>query len=125
MFSAFEFLIMDKTELRSQWDKKCAHCSAWCKGQAGVSLHFLTDHLLNYWHSNSYSCPFCISDDSSMMHIFMQHQSACIFCLEDVSASTHTECHENVAKAAEVMARNLVSMYLFSSRTSVSPISPN
>jgi hypothetical protein len=45
--------------------------------------------------------------------------------LKDASAGAHTECRENVAKAAEVMARDLVSSYFFPSQTSVSPTSSN
>ena len=113
------FTAMSKNQ--SRFDTLCAHCSATCKGKIGVSLHFLSDHLLNYWHSNTFPCPFCDSNDSSLMHIFMQHRSACLLCLKDVSAGAHTECHESVVKAAEEMARNVVIMQLFSSRESVLP----
>ncbi len=99
-------------------DTKCAHCSALCKGEAALSLHFLTDHILDFFL-------FCISDDNLTLHIYRKRQLECIFCLKDASAGAHTECRENVAKAAEVIARDLVSSYFFSSQTSVSPTSSN
>jgi hypothetical protein len=107
---------MDETDLTL--DTKCAHCSAWCKGKAGVSLHFLTDHILDFF-------PFCISDDNLTMKIFRKRQLECFFCLNDASAGAHTKCRKNFAKAAKVMARNLVSSYFFSSQTSVLPSSSN
>ena len=86
------------TKSSAEIDIYCSYCPVISHTEEDSGLHFLLDHLFNFYVGIN-SCPVCNQPKGSLSHVFLSHTTKCLFCLKELVGGYHQQCLNTVQRA--------------------------